>query len=59
MSPAERSAIIRRNRPRGIYVPIVEAQPYIELAGWTVLDDCPGYDEVLLAPPAAREGEAA
>jgi hypothetical protein len=25
---------------------------------WTVLDDCPGYDEVLLAPPARTEEAA-
>jgi hypothetical protein len=55
---SERSTLIRRNRPRGIYVPTAEAQPYIELAGWTVLDDCPGYDEVLLAPPARAEEAA-
>lgn len=55
MTSAERSAIVRRNRPRGIYVPADEAQPYIELAGWAVLDDCPGHDEVLLFPPERLE----
>lgn len=58
MLPSQRSALIRRNRPRGIYIPCQQAQPYIELLGWHVLDDCPGYDEVLLAPPAGREEAA-
>lgn len=51
MDQQQRAAIVRHNRPRGIYVPISEAQAYIELAGWHVLDDCPGRDEVLLLPP--------
>jgi hypothetical protein len=58
MSPTQRSIVIRRNRPRGIYIPSQEAQPYIELLGWHVLDDCPGHDEVLLAPPSGREEAA-
>lgn len=27
--------------------------------GWRLLDDCPGIDEVLLAPPAAHQERAA
>lgn len=39
-------------RRRGVYVPAAEARALIELCAWELLDDCPGADEVLLAPPA-------
>jgi hypothetical protein len=56
MTEAERCALIRRNRPRGHHVPTEEVSAHLA-NGWRVLDDCPGYDEVLLAPPE-RRGEA-
>jgi hypothetical protein len=64
MSPAERSNLIRRSRPRGHYVPVTEAQMLLERCGWRLLDDCPAgvdgisRDECLLLPPG-RRGEAA
>jgi hypothetical protein len=64
MSPAERSALIRRNRPRGIYVPVTEAQLLLETCGWHLLDDCPAgvdgimRDECLLMPPEKQEEAA-
>ncbi len=52
MTTAERSALVRRNRPRGIYTPIAEVSAHLA-NGWRLLDDCPGCDEALLAPPPA------
>jgi hypothetical protein len=53
-----RAEIVRRSRPRGVYVPTQEAQLLLH-SGWELLDDCPRLpgskaqpDEVLLAPPA-------
>lgn len=54
-----RTRVIQRNRPRGVYVPLAEAQMLLHL-GWELVDDCPTpdgvmaapCDEVLLAPPA-------
>lgn len=57
MSPAERAAIIYNNRPRGIYVPTAEVPMHLA-NGWRLLDDCPGIDEVLLAPPVRQEEAA-
>lgn len=53
-----RAAAVRRSRPRGVYVPPEEV-PALLANGWRVLDDCPGHDEALLAPPRAFEREAA
>lgn len=56
-----RADMVRRNRPRGLYVPTAEAQTLLH-CGWELVDDCPPplgvkaaglRDEVLLAPPAA------
>jgi hypothetical protein len=58
MTSSERAAIIHRNRPRGIYIPTDDVSAHLA-NGWKLLDDCPGYDEVLLAPPAVWEREAA
>jgi hypothetical protein len=54
-----RAERIRANRPRGIYTPINEVSPHLA-CGWRLLDDCPGRDEALLAPPRQfSEGRAA
>jgi hypothetical protein len=45
-------------RRHGFYIPAVEVQLYM-LLGWTVIDDCAGCDEVLMAPPAERHEQAA
>lgn len=47
----------RHNRPRGHHIPTHEVSAYLA-NGWRVLDECIGYDEVLLAPPVAREEAA-
>lgn len=52
-------SLMQRRRPRGIYVPVNEAQSLIELCGWEVLDDCPGHDECLLRPPIESSEVAA
>lgn len=60
---SDRAAIIRSNRPRGVYVPVDEAQGYLH-AGWALLDEClpipgaPHRDEVLLLPPDQRAESA-
>jgi hypothetical protein len=50
---------IRRapHRQRGIYVPAQDAQSYLH-AGWRILDECLGADEVLLAEPEIERNEA-
>jgi hypothetical protein len=53
-----RSESIRLNRPRGFYISTDEVSAHLA-NGWVLLDDCPGCDECLLAPPDAREGEEA
>lgn len=53
-----RSESIRPNRPRGFYIPTDEVSAHLA-NGWRVMDDCPGCDECLLAPPQVREVEAA
>ena len=58
MTHAERATIIYNNRPRGIYVPTAEVPLHLA-NGWRLLDDCPGIDEVLLAPPVVHEERAA
>lgn len=50
-----RRATVYANRPRGIYFGTVEAAELLG-AGWQLLDDCPGCDELLIAPPAAADG---
>lgn len=44
-------------RRRGVYVPAAEVELHLWL-GWTVIDDCPGRDEALLAPPVQRRDAA-
>ena len=41
-------------RQRGFYVPTEEAQAYLHL-GYRLLDDCPGFDEVMLAAPEDKQ----
>jgi hypothetical protein len=46
-------------RQRGFYVPTEEAQAYLHL-GYRLIDDCPGFDEVMLAEEQdeQQQGEA-
>lgn len=57
MTRAQRAAIVRANRPRGHYIATDDVSAHLA-CGWRLLDDCPGHDEVLLAPPAGREEAA-
>jgi hypothetical protein len=64
MNQQQRAALVRRNRPRGHYIPNSEAQALITLCGWHLLDDCPAgvngivHDECLLLPPQSEEQAA-
>jgi hypothetical protein len=48
----ERAAAIRRNRPRGVYVPVHEVLALLA-CGWAVMDDACGSGEVLMRPAPA------
>lgn len=56
--PSARMAIVRAHRPRGIYVPALDVPLHLA-NGWKLLDDCPGGEDVLLAPPVRELGRAA
>jgi len=58
MSRSDRIALIRRNRPRGIYMPVADVPAHLA-NGWKLLDDCPGAEEVLLLPPMQMQEERA
>lgn len=53
----ERTIAVALARPRGVYMPVDEVEACLA-NGWRVLDDCPGSDEVLMAPPPALEEAA-
>lgn len=49
-------ALQQPTRQRGFYVPIEEAQLYLHY-GYHLLDDCPGFNEVMIAEPNSEPNQ--
>jgi hypothetical protein len=58
MTTSERSTLIRRNRPRGIYTPIEEVSAHLA-NGWRLMDDCPAMTRCCWRLRIARKGKVA